>query len=258
MSENKDEILSFNKVNFSYDGVFNILEDINLSFNENEFACVVGPNGGGKTTFLKLILGILKPDSGEIKLFGENPQKTREYVGYVPQHAKFDTNFPVRVLDVVLMGSLKKNLWWGGYSKKQVEISHEALRDVKIEHLFDKNFSELSGGQQQRVLIARALASSPKLLLMDEPTSNIDMYATEIFYELFEEINKKHAIMMVSHDIGFVSSKVKSVVCIRKSLQIHPTSVLTGEMLQQMYGGNVSLIRHDHRCSEKGHSCSHS
>lgn len=255
MTDTKDELLNFQNLSFSYDNRCTVLDNISLSIPCGEFACVVGPNGGGKTTFLKLILGLLKPTKGIIKVLGKSPKKARSLVGYVPQHAKFDASFPVCVLDVVLMGALEKSFWWGKYSKEQKEQAWEAMKEVQIDSLANNNFSELSGGQQQRVLIARALCSRPKLLLMDEPTANIDVYGTELFYELFEGINKKHSIIMVSHDMGFVSKRVKSVICIRDNLQIHPTSELTGDLLQKIYGSNISLIRHDHRCSEEGHTC---
>ena len=257
MTEISEELLGFNDVSFSYEPSCPILEHTHLSVPCGEFACVVGPNGGGKTTFLKLILGLLKPTTGNVKVLGKSPKHARSSIGYVPQHSKFDANYPVSVLDVVLMGSLHKDFWWGGYSKEQQDYAWEAMKEVQIDSFANSNFSSLSGGQQQRALIARALASKPKLLLMDEPTSNIDVYGTELFYELFEKINKSYSIIMVSHDIAFVSTRVKSVICIRNNLQIHPTSELTGDFLQQIYGSNISLIRHDHRCSEKGHKCSH-
>lgn len=255
MTEIADELLNFQALSFSYDDKNSVLEDVSLSIPCGEFACVIGPNGGGKTTFLKLILGLLKPTKGTITVLGKLPKKARSSVGYVPQHTKFDASFPVSVMDVVLMGALEKSFWWGKYSKEHKEQAWEAMKEVQIDGLADNYFSELSGGQQQRVLIARALCSKPKLLLMDEPTANIDVYGTELFYELFEEINNKHSIIMVSHDMGFVSKRVKSVICIRDNLQIHPTSELTGELLQKIYGSNISLIRHDHRCSEEGHTC---
>jgi zinc transport system ATP-binding protein len=251
-------IISFSDVDFEYIPGSKVLQNINLSVSVGEFACVVGPNGGGKTTLLKLILGMLKPSKGEIKIFGKAPEKALDKIGYVPQQSKFDSNFPVSVLDVVLMGFLDKNFIWGGYSKKHKERALAAINEVGIDGLADRSFNDLSGGQRQRALMARALVSDPQLLLLDEPTSNIDIHGTEQFYNMFEHLNKKYTIIMVSHDIGFVSSRVKSVICIRQTLQVHPVSELTGETMQSLYGGGVHVIRHDHRCSEGGHSCSHS
>ena len=159
---------------------------------------------------------------------------------------------------VVLMGCLSSSFWWGRYSKEQTQSAIEALETVGLSDFIHRSFADLSGGQKQRALIARAVMSQPDLLLLDEPTASVDIHGTEHFYKMFAEMNKKFTILIVSHDIGFVSSHVKSVICVRKNLQIHPVSELTGESLQKMYGLDVHLIRHDHRCSEKGHTCPHS
>lgn len=249
-------IISFSNVDFEYISGFKVLQNISLNVPAGDFVCVVGPNGGGKTTFLKLILGIIKPTRGEVKVFGQSPETVLDKIGYVPQQSKFDSNFPVSVLDVVLMGLLDKNFVWGGFSKNHKEKALAAINEVGIDDLADQTFNNLSGGQRQRVLMARALVSDPQLLLLDEPTSNIDIHGTEQFYSLFEKLNQKYTIIMVSHDIGFVSSHVKSVICISRTLQLHPVSELTGETIQSLYGGGVHVIRHDHRCSEGGHSCS--
>lgn len=252
-------VIKFENVDFSYDGSEElVLENINLKVDKGDFACVVGPNGGGKTTLLRLILGLNKPLRGKVSVFGKQPEQVLEKIGYVPQFSKFDSNFPVSVLDVVLMGCLCKSFWWGRYSKEQTGAAIEALETVGLKDFIHRSFADLSGGQKQRALIARAIMSQPDLLLLDEPTASVDIHGTEQFYKMFTEMNKKFTILIVSHDIGFVSSQVKSVICVRKTLQIHPVSELTGESLQKMYGIDVHLIRHDHRCSEKGHSCPHS
>ncbi len=257
MSAN-DAIIRFKDVNFAYDDGITVLENINLELQTGDFACIVGPNGGGKTTMLKLMLGLLKPTAGSIEIFGGKPSENCSRIGYVPQFSKFDASFPVSVLDVVLMGCLQRQFLFGRYNKEQIDRAHQALADVGLKDFVHKGFAELSGGQKQRALIARALMSDPKLLLLDEPTASVDVHGTEQFYRMFAEMNDKFTIIMVSHDVGFVSSRVKSVICVRKTLQIHPVSELTGESLQKMYGVDVHLIRHDHRCSEKGHLCPHS
>lgn len=251
-------IINFKNVNFAYEDGMVVLENINFAIDYGDFACVVGPNGGGKTTLLKLILGLLKPSSGSIEVLGDSPTKQCSHIGYVPQFSKFDAGFPVSVLDVVLMGCLQRSFFWGRYTKDQLDSAHQALCDVGLKDLDQKGFAELSGGQKQRALIARALMSKPKLLLLDEPTASVDVHGTEQFYRMFAEMNEKFTILMVSHDIGFVASQVKSVICVRKTLQVHPVSELTGESLQSMYGLDVHMIRHDHRCTEKGHVCPHS
>ncbi|MDD3147909.1 MAG: ABC transporter ATP-binding protein [Candidatus Riflebacteria bacterium] len=256
MSQNA--ILKLTDVNFAYENTDLVLENINLEIENGEFACIVGPNGGGKTTLLKLMLGLLKPTSGSIEVLGGKPADRRAHIGYVPQFSKFDASFPVSVLDVVLMGCLQADLFWGRYPKGMIEKAHAALGTVGLPDLAMKGFAGLSGGQKQRALIARALMSDPKILLLDEPTASVDVHGTEQFYRLFSEMNEKFTIMMVSHDIGFVSTRVKSVICVRKTLQIHPVSELTGDSLRSMYGIDVHMIRHDHRCTEKGHVCPHS
>lgn len=253
-----DAIIRFSDVNFAYEDGMVVLENINFSLDYGEFACIVGPNGGGKTTLLKLILGLLKPSSGTVEVMGGTPDQKRQHIGYVPQFSKFDAGFPVSVLDVVLMGCLQRSFFWGRYSREQTDRAHQALADVGLRDIAGKSFAELSGGQKQRALIARALMSEPQLLLLDEPTASVDVHGTEQFYRMFAEMNQKFTILMVSHDIGFVSSRVKSVICVRKTLQVHPVSELTGESLQKMYGLDVHMIRHDHRCTEKGHVCPHS
>ncbi|MGM0598479.1 MAG: metal ABC transporter ATP-binding protein [Candidatus Rifleibacteriota bacterium] len=252
---NEQGIIKFEGVNFSYSPDNTVLQDINVNISSGEFACIVGPNGGGKTTFIKLILGLLTPNSGTIKVLGKSPRKSLHKIGYVPQQSKFDSNFPVSVLDVVLMGCLNKGFFWGSYNKKHKEQAYQAIKEVGMEGLANRSFADLSGGQRQRTLVARAIVTDPEILLLDEPTSNIDIHGTEHFYKLFEKLNRKYTILMVSHDIGFVSNRVKSVICIRQTLQVHPISELTGDTLQKLYGTGVSAIRHDHRCSEGGHSC---
>ena len=252
---NESAIIKFENVNFSYSADNTVLQDINVNISPGEFACVVGPNGGGKTTFIKLILGLLKPQSGSIKVLGKSPEKSLDKIGYVPQQSKFDSNFPVSVLDVVLMGCLNRSFFWGYYNKKHKEQAYKAIEEVGMEGMADRSFADLSGGQRQRTLVARAIVSDPEILLLDEPTSNIDIHGTEHFYKLFEDLNRKYTILMVSHDIGFVSNRVKSVICVRQTLQVHPISELTGDTLQKLYGAGVCAIRHDHRCSEGGHAC---
>jgi zinc transport system ATP-binding protein len=251
-------IIKFSEVNFAYENGNTVLENINFTLETGDFACIVGPNGGGKTTLLKLILGLIKPVSGEITVLGKPAGSNLEQIGYVPQFSRFDTGFPVKVRDVVLMGCLRRSFFWGSYSAEQIEKAHEALVSVGLQGKEECCFAGLSGGQKQRALIARALVSQPRLILLDEPTASVDVAGTEQFYCMFEELNKKYTILMVSHDVGFISGRVKSVLCVRKTLQIHPVSELTGEALQQIYGVDVNVIRHDHRCSERGHICPHS
>ncbi|MCG8471803.1 MAG: ABC transporter ATP-binding protein [Desulfobacterales bacterium] len=244
-------IISLENVHFSY-GDHSVLEGVNLTVPEGDFAMVVGPNGGGKTTLLKLILGLLKPKKGQLHLFGEPPKNTWSQVGYMPQYTHVDMAFPVSVLDVVLMGSLHGPQKWR-YTRNDRKQAHTALEEVGLNNVASRPFSALSGGQRQRVLIARALASQPRLLLMDEPTANVDPASEASLFDLLKELNSRMTILMVSHDLGLVSQVVKSVICVNRRVHIHPTSELNGTLIQELYGGHIKFVRHDHRCSDHGH-----
>lgn len=244
------------QVNFSYNGE-PVLEDVNLSISRREFIGIIGPNGGGKTTLLRLILGLLTPDSGTIRVFGRPPAEVCHRIGYVPQHMQFDHRFPATVCDIVQMGQIGLS-GFGPISTRQRQAAQQALADVGLSDFAGKRFSDLSGGQRQRVLIARALASDPELLLFDEPTANVDSSSGEQLYRILAELNKRMTVLVVSHDIGFVNHHITSVVCVNHKVVIHPTSSLDGRNIIDLYGHDMSLIRHDHRCSKEGHSCSSS
>jgi zinc transport system ATP-binding protein len=249
--EEKIDILMKN-VTFAYNKM-PILENVNLKIKHGEFASIIGPNGSGKTTLLKLMLGLIKPARGKISVLGKKPEKSRLKLGYMPQNANLDTQFPVNVMDVVLMGRLGYT-FGGKYSKNDHGAAMEALSEVKLDELSNRRFSEISGGQRQRVLIARALCSNPELLLLDEPTSNIDPDVEETIFEILRELNQRMTILVVSHDIGVVSQVVKSVICVNRQVFIHPTSELNGQIIKDIYGPDLRIVRHDHRCSEDGHN----
>ena len=230
----------------------NILEDVNLVIQKGEFASIVGPNGGGKTTLLKLILGLIKPDRGTIRIFNKSPDKVRNKIGYMPQYAHIDMNFPASVMDVVLMGRLgKRNLWFSGKDRAK---ALESIDQVGMNAFTKTGFNELSGGQKQRILIARALCSSPDILLLDEPTANVDHQTEENLLSILQKLNEKITILLVSHDLGFVSKYVKSVICVNLNVVIHPTTLVNGELIKNIYNGDLKMVRHDHRCSDEGHS----
>ena len=251
-------IIELEKVSFSYNG-YSVLEDVTFAIHAGEFICVVGPNGGGKTTLLKILLGLLKPLKGSVRVFGQPPELARQRIGYVPQHAQVDPQFPVTALDVVLMGRLSARPRFGFFSSRDKQAARRALGQMELSDFAGHPFSELSGGQRQRVLIARALVVEPELLLLDEPTSSLDLHVENEFYELLHEINKRMTILLVSHDLGFVTPFSTSVVCVKRFVQIHPTSQMSGEdLIRDMYGTDMLMVRHDHRCAEGGHECPNS
>lgn len=237
-------VLDLENVSFGYDGN-PVLEDVNLRVEERDFLAIVGPNAGGKTTLLKLMLGLLRPKNGTVRVFGQSPEKVRSRIGYMPQNSSLDLLFPVNVFDVVLMGRLGGAHMFGFYGKADKEAAREALKEVEMDAFRDRSFSALSGGQQQRVLIARALASTPELLILDEPTSHIDLTVETELFEILNELNKSITIMLVTHDLGFVSCYVKNVACINRRVVVHPTSEITGEIINEIYGSHVHMVRHD-------------
>jgi zinc transport system ATP-binding protein len=241
---------------FSYNGL-PVLQDVNLSIQTGQKVCMVGPNGGGKTTLVKLILGLLHPTQGTVRVFGGQPEVERKRIGYAPQHSVFDPKFPVSVTDVVLMGRIGRANLLGPYRRRDRHAASEAIEAVGLSNLARRAFSDLSGGQRQRVLIARAIASSPELLLLDEPTANLDIGVEAEFHELLEHLSEKLTLIIVSHDVGFVSQLVDKVVCVHGSVALHPTAELTGELMNDLYGHDVMLVRHDHNCQDHSHPQEH-
>ncbi len=224
-----------------------VLEDVTLSVAPRETVCLVGPNGGGKTTLLKLILGLLKPERGRVEVFGRPPHHARLRIGYMPQHLRFDPLFPVTALDIVLMGrlgrpGLRGRLGW--YGRGDRAAAWEALETVGMRRRGQRLFAALSGGERQRVLIARALCSEPELLLLDEPTANVDPRFEAQLFDIVKKLNRRMTIVLVSHDLGVVSKWVQTVVCVNRRVVVHPTARLTGELLQEIYEGEVRAVRH--------------
>jgi zinc transport system ATP-binding protein len=240
-------VVEIQDLSFGYDGA-PVLEGVDLTLGSGDFAAVVGPNGGGKTTLLKLMLGLLSPSSGRVRLFGQSPPQARHRIGYMPQHVQVDLSFPVTVGDVVLMGRLGTK---GGGDRAAVR---QALKRVEMLTLAQRPFAALSGGQRQRVLIARALAGEPELLLLDEPTASIDLVVERELFDLLSELNCHIPVVVVSHDIGFVSPYVKSVICVNRKVVMHPTSQVTGQIISEIYGQPVLMVRHDHLHSPS-HAC---
>lgn len=238
-------VISVNNLSFSY-GSNQVLSNVDFKIDKEDFVCIVGPNGGGKTTLLKLILGILTPDSGTIDVLGRKPKKTRFKVGYMPQYMEYDQQFPATVLDVVLMGRLGRS-FLGWYSKKDKEIALDCLHQVGLEHLVDRPFVGLSGGQRQRVLFARALSCEPEIFIFDEPTSNVDAKSQSELLELMNKLGQKIAVILVSHDVRFVDHNINKVICVDKEVRLHSTYEISQCSIQDVISGNMKVIKHDHK-----------
>jgi zinc transport system ATP-binding protein len=230
-----------------------VLEHVNLAIETGDFSSIVGPNGGGKTTLLKLMLGLLQPTSGTVRIFGEPPERSRTRIGYVPQHHGFDIYFPVRVLDVVLMGRLQPGGRLGPFSRADKKIARRVLGEIGLGNLEKRPFASLSGGQRQRTLIARSLASNPELLLLDEPTAHVDVVAAGELNSLLQELNKRVTIVMVSHDLGFVSHPIKNVICVNRKVVSHSAADITGDMISDVYGHEVHMVEHGHHLHGEEH-----
>ncbi|WP_417911520.1 metal ABC transporter ATP-binding protein [Candidatus Electronema sp. TJ] len=244
--------IEIRELSFSYSHDIPVLSNVQLDIWPQDSACIVGPNGGGKTTLVKLILGLLEPDSGSIRIGGLPPAEARTRIGYVPQYARYDACFPISALEVVCMARLG-GTFSGRYTKHDKQSATDALAAVHLADLARRPFAALSGGQRQRVLIARALASGGDILILDEPTASLDRESEQQLLGLLAELNKKMIVLMVTHEVGFSSTFFKRIICVNNQVYVHPTSALTGELIREMYGGDLRMIRHDHRCCPEGH-----
>ncbi|OJF76701.1 MAG: ABC transporter [Treponema sp. CETP13] len=247
-------------ISVSY-GKTQALQHISLSVNEKDYLGIMGPNGGGKSTLLRTILGFIKPDNGIAEVFGCSCAKNREILGYVPQFSSVDKNFPISVQKVVETGLLKGRAHpFHTYSNEQKEQAMQQLERLGIADLANRQISELSGGEFQRLLIARSLAANPKILLLDEPTASVDPSSREKIYSLLAELNKEMTIVLVTHDLTAISSSIKKLACLNQTLVYHGEPVLTDEVVEAMYGCPVDLIAHGvpHRVlADSAHQCVH-
>jgi len=232
-------------VSFAY-GVVPVLEDVHLTVPAGEFLGVVGPNAGGKSTLLKLILGLLEPGAGRIRVLGRRPQAASPQVGYVPQYPAFARDFPVTVEQVVLTGRLGRGRLFGGYRAEDREMARWVMTQTEIADLAPRRIATLSGGQLQRVLVARALACEPGILILDEPTANIDMRVESDLFDLLRVLNERMTILVVSHDVAFISAYVRRVACVNRTLLCHPTEAIDGQVIQDLYGSHVRHVAHAH------------
>jgi len=248
--------ISCTDLSFGY-GKVRVINDVSFEVQKGESIGIIGPNGGGKSTLLKLILGLESPETGTLDVLGQPAGKDRRKIGYVPQAMRFDPLYPVSVLEIVLMGRLDR-LGVGAYSKECRLVAEEALETVRLSDFKNRTFSELSGGERQRVMIARALACEPELLLMDEPTANIDLSAEEQFIEALASLRKDMTLVLVTHDLELVSELSDSVLCVNQHAHRHALP-LSGETIREIYSGR-RRIEHDRktRHQQGDHSvCAH-
>jgi len=231
-------------VSFKYETQW-VLLNVSFQIPAQTITCIVGPNGGGKTTLLKICLGLLKPQSGTVRVLGQMPEKTRIQIGYTPQHSLYDHLFPITVEEVVAMGRLSSNHLFKRISKQDRAAVLQALDQVHLTDSLKKPFQSLSGGQRQRVLIARALACEPQILCLDEPTANVDPKVEDQLLTTLNQLKSSMTIVLVSHDLGFVASVVDQVLCVNQTLQLHPKSALSSSLIDSLYGHHVHGICHD-------------
>ena len=228
---------------FSFDQLA-VLKHVTLQVPDGEFIGLVGPNGGGKSTLIRIILGLLQPTRGSVKVLGADACAARRKIGYVPQYPAFERDFPITVEQLVLMGRLLGG--WGGYNAADRKIALRAMRETEVETLRERPVGSLSGGQLQRVLVARALACEPRILLLDEPTANIDQRVESEIFDLFKQLNARMTVVVVSHDIAFISAYVKRVACLSGTLVCHATDAISGDDIKALYGEDVRLVHHNH------------
>ena len=227
---------------FSYNGV-PVVENAGFTVKHREFLAVIGPNGGGKSTLIKLMLGLLRPDSGRVRVFGKPPKKISHCFGYVPQDVAINRAFPISVMDVVLMGRLRHH----GTSRMQPrdrQAARDALERMGMAGFEDRKISDLSGGQRERVFIARALTTDPDILILDEPTASVDTTGRAELYALLKDLNQTKTIVMVSHDLMVMSSHVTAVACVNRRVFYHDQGEITQDMLDMGYQCPVELIAH--------------
>ncbi|MBG0777117.1 MAG: metal ABC transporter ATP-binding protein [Desulfovibrionaceae bacterium] len=244
---NDTPALELTSVTFSYNGA-PAVQDVNLRLPRGDYLAVLGPNGGGKTTLLRLILGLEQPSSGTVRVLGDDPRRARPRIGYLQQDAHGPSAFPISVLDTVLMGCIGSGRWRPTAADHALAL--ESLSRVGMRDFAARRIGALSGGQRQRVFIARALASGPDLLLLDEPAASIDQEGRNTLFDFMAELHERGmTIVMVSHDISVVSRRVTSVACVNRTLHHHPSPEITYEMAKLLYGCEdgecpVDLIAH--------------
>jgi len=238
-----EDIIKLEDVTVTFDGE-TVLDRVSFTVRERDCIGIIGPNGSGKTTLLRVILGLVTPDSGTVSVLGTSPEKGRMFVGYVPQFSEFDKTFPINVWEFAMLGRLPGSSLARRFSDLDRGKTEEALRKVDLLHLRDKQLGVLSGGERQRAYIARALATDPKVLLLDEPTANIDEKMERGFYDLLADLRKDVAVLLVSHDIGIITVNVDRIACLNKQLFMHDPSEINEEVLEKTYKCPIEMLAH--------------
>lgn len=239
-------VVTLRDVDFAY-GATPALKRVTCTVHDGDFVSIIGPNGGGKSTLMRLMLGLEPPHSGEVRLLGGPPRETRLRAGYMPQHLQVDASFPMTVDDVVMMGRLSGPLPWGPHRAGDRAAAAQALAACDMNGLRDRPFASLSGGQRQRVLIARALACDPAVLMLDEPTASLDPGVQDELYALLKHLNESMTVVIVSHDVSVVSKHVNRVFCVNMTVSEHCVTEIPDEMARLFYGpAGLRLVRHDH------------
>lgn len=231
--------LVLDQISFAYPGV-QVFNQVSLGVELSGLVQVVGPNGGGKSTLAKLMLGLEKPYEGSIKVLGKNPAKLLGLVGYVPQHTLYDPQFPIGVWDVILSGSLKRS--WGPFSREDRHKAFEIMEELHLTNLKDRNFSSLSGGQRQRVLVARALVGQPQVLLLDEPTANIDFESARRLEEYIRNLKEKISVILITHDFDFLTNSVDRVICVNRNIHLHDSGQLDAQGVRNLFSGHFHAL----------------
>lgn len=230
-------------ISAEYDGK-RVLADASLDIADRDYIGIIGPNGGGKTTFVKCLLGLKDISAGSIRFFKDGRQVKSIDMGYLPQYTAVDTKFPITVRQVVMSGLLGKEDWLGGYTRRQKQEADRVIARMGLDGLADRTIGQLSGGQRQRALLGRAVIARPDLLILDEPSTYVDKLHETKLYELLRDLNTECAIILVSHDIGTVLSNVKSIACINGTLDYHPSTEVSDEWLTARFNCPIDLVGH--------------
>ena len=238
-----EKLIEIKDVTASYDTNV-VLKDVSLCVWKGDFLGIIGPNGGGKTTLLKVIMGLMKPDSGEISFYENGKTVSSLKIGYLPQINPIDKRFPISVYEVVSSGLTSEKPRFGNFSTEQKDRIRRMIVQIGLETFAKRAIGELSGGQLQRVLLARAIVSCPQVLILDEPNTYVDKKFESQFFELLSEINKETSIILVSHDVGTLLTMVKNVACVNETLHYHPGTELSDEWLDKTFSCPIEVVKH--------------